>query len=113
LTRLIVQGWFPTLVGYGLQGFGKFGFYEMFKDVYKMALGSKAAEYQTVGFLVSSACAEVIADVLLCPMEAVSTATIGADPDAICPILFMIDCVLTSHFFALLHPVEGPHADFR
>jgi len=63
-------GWFPTLVGYSMQGFGKFGFYEMFKDVYKAALGEKAAQYQTVGFLVSSACAEVIADVMLCPMEA-------------------------------------------
>jgi len=66
----LLQGWFPTLVGYGLQGFGKFGFYEMFKDVYKNALGDKAAKYQTVGFLVSSACAEVIADVMLCPFEA-------------------------------------------
>jgi solute carrier family 25 phosphate transporter 3 len=67
-----LQGWFPTLVGYGLQGFGKFGFYEMFKDVYKGALGDKAEQYQTVGFLVSSACAEVIADLMLCPFEAVS-----------------------------------------
>lgn len=41
--RYFLQGWFPTLVGYGLQGFGKFGFYEMFKDVYKAALGEKAA----------------------------------------------------------------------
>jgi len=63
-------GWFPTLAGYGAQGFGKFGFYEMFKDVYRGALGAKADQYQTVGFLVSSACAEVIADVLLCPWEA-------------------------------------------
>jgi hypothetical protein len=55
-----------------MQGFAKFGFYEMFKDVYKGALGEKAYQYQTVGFLVSSACAEVIADVLLCPWEAVS-----------------------------------------
>lgn len=47
----------------------------MFKDVYKGALGEKAAQYQTVGFLVSSACAEVIADVLLCPWEAVSKAS--------------------------------------
>merc|ERR1719198_2406219 len=59
-------GWLPTLIGYSAQGFGKFGFYEIFKD----ALGPSAAQYQTVGFLVSSACAEVIADVLLCPMEA-------------------------------------------
>lgn len=55
-----------------MQGFGKFGFYEMFKDVYKHALGPNAAKYQTIGFLMSSACAEVIADVMLAPMEAVS-----------------------------------------
>ena len=47
----------------------------MFKDVYKGVLGDKAAQYQTIGFLVSSACAEVIADVLLCPWEAVSKAS--------------------------------------
>ena len=55
-----------------MQGFGKFGFYEMFKDVYKNALGANAAKFQTLGFLCASACAEVIADVMLCPMEAVS-----------------------------------------
>jgi solute carrier family 25 phosphate transporter 3 len=62
-------GWQPTLIGYSMQGFGKFGFYEIFKDVYKKIFGSKAQKYQTTGFLLSSACAEVIADVLLCPME--------------------------------------------
>ncbi len=66
-------GWHATLLGYSAQGFGKFGFYEMFKDVYKWAVGpNKAAQYQTVGFLVSSACAEVIADTFLAPFEAVS-----------------------------------------
>ena len=49
----------------------------MFKDVYRGALGKKADQYQTIGFLVSSACAEVIADVLLCPWEAVSTHSFG------------------------------------
>ena len=44
----------------------------MFKDVYRGLLGKRADDYQTIGFLVSSACAEVIADVLLCPFEAVS-----------------------------------------
>ena len=53
----------------------------MFKDVYKAALGEKAAQYQTVGFLVSSACAEVIADVLLCPWEAVSYTIIDSIVD--------------------------------
>jgi solute carrier family 25 phosphate transporter 3 len=32
-------GWAPTLVGYSLQGLGKFGFYEIFKDVYKGIVG--------------------------------------------------------------------------
>jgi len=62
-------GWQPTFVGYSMQGFGKFGFYEIFKDVYKKLLGKKAAQYQSFGFAISSACAEVIADCLLCPME--------------------------------------------
>jgi hypothetical protein len=35
-------------------------------------LGPKAAQYQTIGFLASSACAEVIADTFLAPFEAVS-----------------------------------------
>jgi len=63
-------GWAPTLLGYSAQGFGKFGFYEIFKDVYRWAAGDNVAKYQTLGFAVSSACAEVIADCLLCPMEA-------------------------------------------
>lgn len=58
-------------MGYSAQGFGKFGFYEMFKDVYKGIFGVNAAKYQTIGFLASSACAEVIADCFLAPMEAV------------------------------------------
>lgn len=66
----LTVGWQPTFIGYSMQGFGKFGFYEIFKDVYKGIMGpEKAAKYQTTGFLVSSACAECIADVLLCPME--------------------------------------------
>lgn len=32
-------GWAPTFIGYSLQGLGKFGFYEMFKDVYKGIVG--------------------------------------------------------------------------
>ena len=65
-------GWAPTLIGYSAQGFGKFGFYEIFKDVYAAAAGENAAKYKTVGWALSSACAEFIADVLLCPWEAVS-----------------------------------------
>lgn len=74
-------GWLPTLVGYSAQGFGKFGFYEIFKDVYRGAAGSpeNVKRFQTVGFAVSSACAEVIADVLLCPWEALKVKMQTAD----------------------------------
>jgi len=72
-------GWLPTLFGYSAQGFGKFGFYEIFKDVYKGMLGESAARYQTIGFLCASACAEVIADVFLCPFEALKVKMQTAD----------------------------------
>jgi len=70
--RGLTLGWAPTLIGYSLQGLGKFGFYELFKDVFAGAVGpDNAIKYRGIGFAVSSACAEVIADVLLCPWEAV------------------------------------------
>lgn len=68
--RGLTLGWGPTLIGYSLQGMGKFGFYEMFKDVYSRAAGDKADQYKVYGWAISSACAEVIADVFLCPWEA-------------------------------------------
>jgi len=75
-------GFFPTWIGYSFQGFGKFGFYEMFKDVYRNAMGSdeKIKKYQTLGFALSSACAEVIADCFLCPWEALKVKMQTAEP---------------------------------
>jgi solute carrier family 25 phosphate transporter 3 len=35
----LVKGWAPTLIGYSAQGFCKFGFYEIFKDVYANLAG--------------------------------------------------------------------------
>lgn len=67
----ITVGWLPTLIGYSLQGTAKFGFYEYFKDVYAKIAGDKAEKYKVIGFAISSASAEVIADILLCPFEAV------------------------------------------
>lgn len=70
-TKGILTGFIPTLIGYNLQGLGKFGFYEIFKDVFANAVGKEnAVKYKAVGWAVSSACAEVIADVFLCPWEA-------------------------------------------
>ena len=67
----LVTGWAPTLIGYSLQGSAKFGFYEIFKDVYARVAGENAERYKVVGFAISSASAEVIADCLLCPWEAI------------------------------------------
>ena len=85
-------GWLPTLVGYSAQGFGKFGFYEIFKDVYRNAAGENEPKYRTVGFAVSSACAEVIADVLLCPWEAVSPLILKKHSE-----VFTYECLFTNY----------------
>lgn len=69
--RGLFTGWFPTSIGYSLQGLCKFGFYEYFKKQYTVLAGPEAAhEYRTTLYLAASASAEVIADVALCPMEA-------------------------------------------
>jgi len=76
-------GFIPTWIGYSFQGFGKFGFYEMFKDVFRGACGNDEKtikKYQTLGFAVSSACAEIIADVFLCPWEALKVKMQTSEP---------------------------------
>ncbi|KAL5979359.1 Mitochondrial phosphate carrier protein 3, mitochondrial [Asimina triloba] len=66
------RGWVPTLLGYSAQGACKFGFYEFFKKYYSDIAGpDHAAKYKTLIYLAGSASAEVIADIVLCPMEAV------------------------------------------
>lgn len=37
--RGLGKGWAPTLIGYSMQGLGKFGFYEMFKILYADLIG--------------------------------------------------------------------------
>ncbi|CAN6295672.1 unnamed protein product [Urochloa humidicola] len=66
------KGWVATLVGYSCQGACKFGFYEFFKKCYSDVAGPENAErLKTLIYLAASASAEVIADLALCPMEAV------------------------------------------
>ncbi|XP_023171306.1 phosphate carrier protein, mitochondrial [Drosophila hydei] len=67
----LAKGWFPTLIGYSLQGLCKFGFYELFKIKYADILGEENAYlYRTYVYLAASASAEVFADIALCPFEA-------------------------------------------
>jgi len=103
-------GWQPTLIGYSLQGLGKFGFYEFFKDVYKGIVGAaNAKKYQTTGFLVSSACAEFIADIFLCPMESLKvrmqTAAKGTFPTSFTPGIAELKKEGTQGFYKGLTPL--------
>jgi solute carrier family 25 phosphate transporter 3 len=68
----LFRGWAPTLLGYSIQGACKYGFYEYFKKTYSDMVGAEnAKKYKTLIYLAGSASAEVIADVGLCPFEAV------------------------------------------
>jgi len=68
----LLKGWAPTLVGYSVQGACKFGFYELFKHEYAKPFGEeKAHTYRDLIYMSASASAEIIADVGLCPFEAV------------------------------------------
>jgi solute carrier family 25 (mitochondrial phosphate transporter), member 3 len=65
------EGLLPTAIGYSLQGACKFGFYEYFKHKYAAWAGPELAHtYRTSLYLLASASAEFIADVALCPLEA-------------------------------------------
>jgi solute carrier family 25 phosphate transporter 3 len=68
----LVKGWIPTAIGYSLQGAGKFGLYELFKDAYSNLLGEDGSyRHRAAVYAAASGSAEFVADVLLCPMEMV------------------------------------------
>jgi solute carrier family 25 phosphate transporter 3 len=67
--RGVFFGWSPTFIGYSMQGAGKYGFYEVFKYLYGERLAPNVPKQ--VVFLAASASAEFLADIALCPMEAI------------------------------------------
>jgi solute carrier family 25 phosphate transporter 3 len=68
----LTTGLGATAIGYFIQGWFKFGGVEFFKIQATQALGDqKAWDNKTSIYLVSAACAETIADLFLCPLEAV------------------------------------------
>jgi len=76
----LFKGWGPTLAGYSAQGLCKFGFYEFFKHEYAGIVGDQnAVKYRDLVYLFASASAEIIADVALCPFEAVKV-RVQTDP---------------------------------
>lgn len=62
------KGWTGKFFGYGAQGGCRFGLYEYFKEVYSNVLVDQNRSFV---FFLSSASAEVFANVALCPFEAV------------------------------------------
>jgi len=67
----LATGLGPTAVGYFVQGWFKFGGVEFFKVQASQTFGDqKAWEYRTIIYLAAAACAEFIADIFLCPLEA-------------------------------------------
>ncbi|KAI9866570.1 MAG: Mitochondrial phosphate carrier protein 3, mitochondrial [Trichoglossum hirsutum] len=70
--RGVYTGWGPTFLGYSAQGAFKYGGYEVFKKWYSDLAGAENAyRYKTSLYLAASASAEFIADIALCPFEAV------------------------------------------
>ena len=70
--RGIFTGWGPTMLGYSAQGAFKYGWYEYFKKTYSDMAGPEAAyKYKTALYLSASASAEFLADIALCPFEAI------------------------------------------
>jgi solute carrier family 25 (mitochondrial phosphate transporter), member 3 len=67
----LLTGFGPTAAGYFLQGTFKFGGYEFFKQQCITQLGYEvASDNRTAVYLASSAMAEFLADIALCPLEA-------------------------------------------
>jgi solute carrier family 25 phosphate transporter 3 len=77
----LATGLGPTVAGYFVQGWFKFGGVEFFKINLAQSMGPEAAwNNKTPIYLLSAACAEFIADIFLCPLEATRIRLVG-NPD--------------------------------
>jgi len=84
----LFKGWLPTAIGYSAQGFCKFGFYEIFKDLYSNLAGKdNYYAYRDIIYLSGSASAEFFADIALCPFEMVKV-KVQTSPAGTFPIAF-------------------------
>jgi solute carrier family 25 (mitochondrial phosphate transporter), member 3 len=65
-------GWAPSFFGYGAQGSFKFGFNEIFKEIYTQMIGKENLDSKAKKMALwaaASGSAEVIGDLALCPFE--------------------------------------------
>lgn len=109
--KSLIKGWFPTAVGYSLQGLFKFGLYEYFKDQYSNLAGEENSyKYRGMIYLAGSASAEFVADIALCPSEMVKvkmqTSPQGTFPTSTIPAISAMCSDRTSRFpFGSLVPL--------
>ncbi|KAG6041554.1 hypothetical protein E4U41_003570 [Claviceps citrina] len=102
--RGIMTGWSPTLFGYSAQGAFKYGWYEYFKKTYSDMAGPEAAyKYKTGLYLAASASAEFLADIALCPFEAVKVRMQGSIPNPYTGTVNGISAVTAKEGFAGLY----------
>ncbi|KAF3440899.1 hypothetical protein FNV43_RR19185 [Rhamnella rubrinervis] len=94
------RGWAAKFFGYGVQGACRFGLYEYFKRVYSGVLVDSNRSFI---FFLSSASAEVFANVALCPFEAIKV-RVQAQP---CYAKGLVDG------FPKLYTSEGLHGFYR
>eukprot|EP00545_Synedropsis_sp_CCMP1620_P014270 CAMPEP_0119015646 /NCGR_PEP_ID=MMETSP1176-20130426/11347_1 /TAXON_ID=265551 /ORGANISM="Synedropsis recta cf, Strain CCMP1620" /LENGTH=316 /DNA_ID=CAMNT_0006968957 /DNA_START=40 /DNA_END=990 /DNA_ORIENTATION=+ len=77
----LTTGLGATCIGYFIQGWFKFGGVEVIKINIVDKLGvEKAWENKTAIYLTAAACAETVADIFLCPLEAVRIRSVS-DPE--------------------------------
>jgi solute carrier family 25 phosphate transporter 3 len=77
----LTTGLGATAVGYFIQGWFKFGGVEVVKINTVKSLGDQAGwDNRTTIYLFAAACAEFVADIFLCPLEAVRIRSV-ADPE--------------------------------
>jgi len=104
----LAKGWGPTAWGYSLQGLCKFGFYELFKHEFMKPFSPETGhKFRDVIYATSSASAEVIADVLLCPFEAVKV-RIQTNPAFARGVMDGLPKIIKQEGFGSLYAGIGP-----
>jgi solute carrier family 25 phosphate transporter 3 len=104
----LAKGWGPTAVGYSLQGLCKFGFYEFFKHEYAAPFTPENAhKYRDLIFMSASASAEIIADLALCPFEAVKV-RIQTNPQFAKGLMDGLPKMISQEGFGNLYAGIGP-----
>jgi len=98
-----------TAAGYFVQGWFKFGGVEFFKVKFAKALGEQRAWDNRVAiYLASSALAEFIADLFLCPLEAVRIRSVSDKNFPRGPVAGILKMVQTDGVFRGLYAGLGP-----